>query len=361
MFVKKKILLLIDSLNSGGAQRQLVGLAKLLMDRGHLIRVVTYINLPFYKPFLDENGVENVCIPGYGNSIIKYLKVYRSLKIEIENYQPDIVIAYLRVPCIFSSLLHRRNKSFKLIVSERNTTQKLDFLEKLKFWSYKWADVIVPNSHSQESFLSKYYPNYSGKIVTITNFVNTNFFAPLGNLQVNETIILLSVGRVMEQKNILRYLNVLKKLKTDGIRFMARWYGDITDAYFLRCNEMIQQLRLQDVFEFCEKTRDVVPVYRSADVFCLPSVYEGFPNVLCEAMSCGLPVAVSNVCDNPEIIDSSGGVLFNPLDEEDMYSKLKQILTLSTDNLKEMGHANRVKAVKMFSETHFVDKYESLF
>ncbi len=356
----KRLLLVIDLLNSGGAQRQLVGLAKLLHDRGHIVRVVSYIDKPFYKPFLDENGVENICIGGYSGRF-KYIKVYISLKRQILIFSPHVVVAYLRIPCILSSIIHSKNRSFNLIVSERNTTQKLDFLEKLKFWSYRWADVIVPNSHSQERFIFQHYPEYLSKTVTITNFVDTDIFTPATDKEQHDKPVLLTIGRVTEQKNVLRYLNVLKRIKYDGFEFKAFWYGDMTDAYSNKCKDIIREHGLEDVFEFKEKTTKVVEVYQSVDIFCLPSIYEGFPNVLCEAMSCGLPVVVSDVCDNPDIVDASCGRLFNPQDEDDMYIKIKGMLTLQENALSEMGKASRKKAMKMFSPESFIEKYEGLF
>ena len=56
---KRKILCLIDCLSSGGAQRQLVGLAKLLAERGYEVEVLTYHDLPFYKSILEQYGIRN--------------------------------------------------------------------------------------------------------------------------------------------------------------------------------------------------------------------------------------------------------------------------------------------------------------
>ena len=143
--------------------------------------------------------------------------------------------------------------------------------------------------------------------------------------------------------------------------FKVLWYGDVPDAYYKECERVLKKNGIEDVFEFAGRSQDMVKVYQSADIFCLPSIYEGFPNVLCEAMSCGLPVVASNVCDNPDIIDSSCGVLFDPLDEVDMYYKLKAMLEKSDKEWEAYGLACRKKAIEMFSKDSFVEKYESLF
>ena len=360
---KKRLLLIIDTLNSGGAQRQLVGLAKLLKDNGHTVRVVSYIDAPFYKVFLDENEIDNECLIEGGPAKPNYTKVFRAIKKDIKNFRPEVIIAYLQFPSIITSVIHRRDKSFKLIVSERNTTQVFNWFEKLKFWTFRWADYIVPNSHSQERFIKKHYSKYTNKLIPITNFVDTDEFVQTTVQTANPVPVLLSIGRVMEQKNVLRYLHVLKRLKEDGIDFKAFWYGGIskTDNYGSKCYKILEENHLEDVFEFKGRTTNVTGCYQSADIFCLPSIYEGYPNVLCEAMCCGLPVIASNVCDNPDIVESSCGILFNPLDEDDMYNKLKAILIKPKCELIKMGKSSREIAVEKFSKEEFVNKYESLF
>ena len=64
----KKILLFTDSLGSGGAQRQLVGLAIMLKNAGYDSTVATYFNLDFYKKQLDDVGIRNVLVPDADNS-----------------------------------------------------------------------------------------------------------------------------------------------------------------------------------------------------------------------------------------------------------------------------------------------------
>lgn len=95
-------------------------------------------------------------------------------------------------------------------------------------------------------------------------------------------------------------------------------------------------------------------VYQQADAFCLPSFHEGTPNVICEAMACGLPILCSNVCDNFRYVkDGENGFLFNPNDINSMTEVMQNFLMLSTDNLINMGILSRNIAVDNFSISKF--------
>lgn len=362
---KKKILLVIDLLNSGGAQRQLVGLAKLLKDAGHSPKVVYYIEHSFYKKFLDENGVESeMLMPDTKNEkkrdLFFYLHVKKNLRTAIKTFKPDTIIAYMDLPNILSVFATPKHMPCRLIVSERNTTQHIGLMERVKYRCFNRTDAIVPNSHAQERFITANYPRLQSKMVTITNFVDTEMFTPVADKISNEKPLILTVGRLAPQKNIMTYLKVLKRLKDNGVAFRALWYGGGFDAYSDQCLEAVRVYGIEEMFEFRPPTREIVTVYQQADLFCLPSLYEGFPNVVCEAMSCGLPVVASNVCDNPDIIDSSCGLLFNPKDEEDMFNKLKTILTKPQSELIALGEASRLRAVNLFSAEKFLEEYEKI-
>ena len=125
----KKILCLIDSLGSGGAQRQITGLACLLKSSGYDVKVLWYHKEDFYKDILDLNGV------GYANPICSGTvdKMSAVLR-EIRSFTPDVVVSYLDGPCIIACLGKMLGYGYKLIDSERNTTQMLSLKEKVKFF-----------------------------------------------------------------------------------------------------------------------------------------------------------------------------------------------------------------------------------
>lgn len=350
----KKIVCLIDSLVSGGAQRQLVGLACLLKSNGFDVFVMTYHNIPFFAGQLEYNNVPYMVVEKASNPTMRFYYIAKALK----EYNPDIVIAYLDIPCIVAVISKFLGCNFKLIVSERNTTQNLSIKGKIKFFLYRYADIIVPNSYSQTKFICNNYPKLAPKLYTITNFVNTEIFKPKSQLSLQKTLNILSVGRVSEQKNILRYIEAIHKLRLKGIDVQASWYGDQFRNYYEKCYNKVSEYHLESVFHFYEASKEIASIYADADVFCLPSIYEGFPNVICEAMSCGLPILCSNVCDNPDIvIDGKNGILFNPLSVDDIVAAILKFNRLDSLARRRMGNESRLLAIRNFSADSFIQKY----
>lgn len=349
----KKILCLIDSLGSGGAQRQLVGLASLLKQAGCDVEVLWYHENDFYKKELEKNNVSYKNIVK-GTKIAKLFTVYN----EIKRYKPDTLIAYIDGPTIISCLLKIMGLKYKLIVSERNTTQRLNLKEKFKFNIYKLADVIVPNSYSQEDFIRLNYPNLISKTKTITNFTDTIFFSPNLNKQERAIVNILVVARIVPSKNVLGFLKAIAEVKENGFKNISvKWYGKpFTREFYEECLNLRDNLGLKKEFQFEKETKDIKECYQNSDIFCLPSFFEGFPNVVCEAMSCGLPILCSDVCDNPKIIkDKENGYLFNPYSQKDMVEKL--ILMLLSEKRITMGQKSREIAESIFSKKTFIEKY----
>ena len=355
MSVDKKILLFIDSISSGGAQRQIVGLAGLLKEKGYEVKVATYYNIPFYAAYLEKRKIEYQTITGASNIFQRIFKVRKYINQE----KPDVVISYLNIPSILACICKMLGGKWKLIVSERNTTQKLSKQERVKYFLYRWADVIVPNSFSQEKFIIKHYPRLLHKVKVITNFVNTDSFSPsTDNFKVNDVFEIICVGRINKQKNILRFLDAVAKVRDKGHLFHISWYGHAFPEYFNECKAKIESLHLESVFDFKQPDNNIGDRYREAEVFCLPSIYEGFPNVLCEAMSCGLPVLCSDVCDNPNIVqEGKNGFLFNPYDVDAMSAAIEKMLLISNEERMKMSTVSRELSINLFSSERFIRKY----
>ena len=352
----KHIICLIENLGSGGAERQLSGLAVLLHQQGHDVEVWYYVDKDFYVPYLKENGVVSRYMPELRDSIKRFFTLHKQLR----KAAPDTVISYSASPSMICSALKMVGAKYNLIVSERNTTQSITRREKLLFYLYRWADYIVPNSHAQGRFLSSYSPKLAPKINVITNFVDTTRFSPTKDLVIiSPTTRVVCVGRLFEQKNIPTFIEAVAKVAQDGYSFHVDWFGkDYGDAYAAKCHEAHARCQMENYFTFHEPQTDIEVQYRNHDVFFLPSIYEGYPNVLCEAMSCGLPVMGSRVSDVPDLIaEGENGFLFDPKDVDDMARNVERMLDLTPEERLRMGEKSREIAVERFSKEKFLQKY----
>lgn len=354
-----KVLCLIDSLGSGGAQRQLVGLANLLKERGYDILVVYYHDDHFFVPFLKNNGVAYCYVEGVSHFGKKFFKVYKAVK----DFAPDAVISYLGGANMLACLIRLVGLKFNLIVSERSLTQKLDIRTRLKFFLYRFSNYVVPNSYAESDFITRHIPALRKKLVTITNFVDTKRFCPsLAFSRENGVLQLLCVGSIRKVKNTLGLILAVKRVIDEGYAIRVDWFGNsLEDDYYQDCLQTVEKFHLQDVFYFHASTSDIQCEYRKADLFCMPSLYEGFPNVLCEAMTCGLPVIASRVSDNAHILGKENeNLLFNPYSVEDIAACIVRFQKLPLEEKNLMGRKNRESALKKFSKESFVSRYIQL-
>ncbi len=355
------IILFIDSLGAGGAQRQLCGLACFLKESGYNVKVVSYYDHPFYLHLLEENDVEYECL------YIKSYWCYFKLVDRIKAFHAEVVIAYQTVPS-FIACVCRLMCKFKLIVSERNTNTRTTWKDHIFFRTFRIADYIVPNSYSQGDYIKQTFPFLTDKVKVICNFVDLSRFVPDAHRERHETKTLLVVASIKESKNTKTFIEAYKIAFSQGCKLHVKWYGIVPkdeegtmNSYAKECLAMLVDYGLKDQIELLPKTKEIDKAYRQADIFCLPSLFEGTPNVICEAMASGLPIICSDVCDNHIYVkEGENGYLFNPRNPEDIAEKLLTIENLSDEKLKEMGHKSRHFVENLCSPEKFVDKYIKL-
>ncbi len=354
-----RILCFIDSLGPGGAQRQLVGLASFLKEKGYDVTVAFYYDDPFYVNLLQTNGVPYVFLKKAQNTTFRIWHVahyFRKLK-------PDVVISYLETPSICACISKLFNRRFKLIVSERNTTQHTGRNEKIRFNLFRLADYVVPNAYSQETYMRTHFPKLANKIVTIPNFVDLEHFIPPQERHRREIPKVMVAATIWASKNTLGFIDAVAALKAKGYRFHISWYGlniKYVD-YYNQCKSKMEKLGVSDFIELKEKTTNIRERYQDADYFCLPSFYEGTPNVICEAMACGLPIVCSDVCDNSKyVFEGKNGFLFNPKDTDSIVAAFERLFVLSNEEYESFCHYSRTLAEQKLSKETFVKEYVKL-
>ncbi len=340
-------------MNSGGAQRQLIGLARCIKQLPYYeVRLLFYKkDADFYKAQLDEFHIDFY----YDRSSDSKWHGLKALRKQMKEYKPNLIISFLGENNLFACL-NRLVCHIPLIVSERNTTTIPTRLDKVRFFLYRWADRIVPNSYSQGKYLADKQQQIAHKVIPIVNFVDTKTYYPTDKKEVNEIRRIIVAARVVKQKNVINFIHAVKAVADKGcMKFHIDWIGNLgVQNYVNECLALIEKLELSSYFTFVGECKDMASAYQKADAFCLPSYYEGTPNVVCEAMASGLPIICSDVCDNSRYVEENrNGLLFNPHDISSMTDAMIQFIELQDTKILEMGKISRQKALESFSVEKF--------
>ena len=353
----KRILLIIENIGSGGAEYQICGLVVMLTKAGYPCKLITYIENQFYEPYLRQNGVDYQFVPKLWN---KKTRVFRAARY-VRRYKPDVVISFLDSVNMTMCLAKLFFKA-KLIVSERNNNTCITRRDNVLFNIYRMADVIVPNSNTQGKFICNNFPFLSKKVHPIINFVDVNRFVPAETPVHNDILRIVTVARYTQQKNVLTYLKAVRMVKDMGLNVHFDWYGSKYNvAYYAEVEREYKQLGIADYLMLHDESKKIEEEYSKADIFCLPSLFEGYPNVVVEAMSCGLPILCSNVYENPYIVEEGvNGFLFDPNKVDDMVEAIKKMTALSVEERHEMGGRNRTLCLKRNTEETFLKSYVEL-
>jgi len=143
------------------------------------------------------------------------------------------------------------------------------------------------------------------------------------------------------------------------------------DVYLIICGEGTEKETINKAIRKYNLAQDVYLAgtimpekinqwYQMSDVFVFPSYLEGMPNVVMEAMGCGLPVVASAVGGLPEAVSDCKGVyLIEPRNVQALYSTVSRIITTESKR-KEMSEASRQKAVELFDITKRVNQVLSI-
>lgn len=359
-----KVLCVIDNLGPGGAQRQLVTLAKLLKQKGFGIRFLTYHSSDFFlKDLLGEDiRVDLIQSSSYPERIRKVRKYIRQ-------GDQEVVISFLNTPNFLSCFAAIGGKKWKLIISERSNQESYFKGWKFKIQKYfaRYADAIVCNSKSAQEVWEKYYPAYKSKLTTIYNTVLLpsiqNHYIPLqgGKLHI---LVAASYRYLKNMDGLIEGVNRLTE--EEKARLEINWYGsrkvgesDLT-AYE-EARQKLQYYHLTGVIRLHDATSKIHQFMTETDVVGLFSKWEGLPNTICEAMMLSKPVIMTRVSDYAVLINEHNGVLCHHDDPASISHAIRYMLNLSPIQLTQMGQASLAKATKLFDNSIILKKWIKLF
>lgn len=359
----KKITCFIATMSSGGAEHQLAELTAMLAEKGYAVSIVTFGDTKDH--YVIDKHIKRVRLAYNKGYILKYLAILKYFF----TVHTDCIISFGQRENMFMllPLLFRRNVA--VIAGERNfTTGKSSRIEKLLLnFLYRRANYIVPNSYSQKKHIIGKKPELASKVTTITNYTDLESFLPVMHPR-NEIVRMVVFCRYSQQKNYERFAEAINLVKNRvSTPFIVDWYGNMAvkdtslNPHYLHFVELIKNNNLEDVIRLHDHTKDVYNIMSRADVFCLPSLFEGFSNSLSEAICCGLPILASDVSDNSVMThDGVNGFLFDPYNVDSIANAIIRYLSLSIEEQNKMAIKSREIAITLFNKEEFVNKYISL-
>lgn len=361
-----KILCVIDSLGAGGAQRQMIGLAIGFKEKGHEVSFLTYHHIDFYKSILSS---ANISV----NTIIanNYFLRFKKMRKFIRSGDFDTILSFQESANFICEISGFPRRSWRLIVGERSADPIIlkSFIRRILRWFHLLADYVVANSEKNIMLVKKANPVLrKNKCKVIYNLIDLNNWHP----DINYTPLksgkfeLVIVGSHNYYKNLNGLIEAINSLsKKDRAKLNVSWYGEsITKPYidnsYIESIEKIKKYHLEDIVSFYPATNAIKKVIQEADGVGLFSFFEGFPNVICEAMTCAKPVIVSNVSDIPLLLPHDTKILCDPNCTESIKKALSYLINLSENDLTRIGLSNYEIAKSKFSKEKIIQEYLTL-
>jgi len=362
----------IDTLNSGGAQRQAVELAVRLSERGDIrARFLTYHPEDFFRPRLDAAGIDVEILP----KRLRYDPSFpRTMRANLVARPVYLVHAFLLPPSLWA-LLAVSKLSGKarpaLIASERNEQIASTFLEKaIQRFTYRRADAVTVNAGPVALEIESRLRVPPARIHYIPNGIDLDAWdlAAAGPCSLElepDSFHIGVVGRIAPQKNHEVLLDALAQIPKEVLRGWRVWVigrGATDSPEGLRLQARARSSGLDAVMRFVPAERNIAAVMARLSVLALTSKHEGFPNVVLEAMSSRLPVVATRVGDVPNMIEHGRSGFIVPSDDtRALADELMRVYRIGHDRRRDVGAAARSRVESDFTMDRIADRYLELY
>lgn len=310
-------------MNYGGAERQLSLLARSLHARGLKVTVaVFYSGGPLERELL-EGGVPLLDLKKSGRwsnfGVIKRLLRFISLK------KPKVFHAYMPSQNVLALILRPWIKlnGGSVVCGLRVAALELsnyDFFERLvnisQWCLLPYADRVISNSAAALRELGNRIPPDRGAVIPngveyerfLLNDDARDLHEPNWPIPIKSKVIGL-VGRLDPQKNHKLLLQAFSKIYNDNPDLYIAFVGGGSSDYKFSVEMYAKSLSVYERIIWIGPSSDMASVYYHLDILCLCSEAEGFPNVVGEAMSAGLPCIVTDVGDSAAVVGDCGWIV----------------------------------------------------
>ncbi|MGB9735997.1 MAG: glycosyltransferase family 4 protein [bacterium] len=349
-----KIVFVIPSLGTGGAERIVSLLSKIFFKNGYEVYIII-----FHEPikYGYEGRLIDINVPHTSNFLKKpfiFLRRLFSIRTHIKAIKPDLIISFLEtanIPTVFANMGYK----YKHIISIQNNPDRFSFYHKwfLHFYRYAYKVVVVSNA-IKHHMMDRYKMR---NIEVIYNSINLEEIDYMLKDKLPESIkipYILMVGRLTYQKGIDILIRAFYKAFKDApVNLVIA--GEGKDRFVLE--QLVKTLHLENKVFLIGNVQNPFILYKNALFLVLSSRWEGFANVLVEALACSCPVIASNCPYGPSEVleDGEYGILVPPEDESALANAMK--LMYENVELRKKFSEKAFRRAEAFDLKHIYKKW----
>ncbi|MFH2202040.1 MAG: glycosyltransferase [Elusimicrobiota bacterium] len=363
----KRLLFVSTSSGLGGAEKTLFTLATLLDPKiCEVAGIVTLKPKGEYARKLEAAGFPVYTLDVQGRAGLKDLQ---KLAMIIHETKPDAVHAIMYQAIQLSRAVRKLGYAeFRLISSPRvNYRTRGGFSLMIDSYLKSADDLLIAECEASRKYLIERRGYPENRTTTIHNGVDIAGW-PISKkerakrrreLKLEDRDILLgAVGRLNEQKGHVYLLEAVAKLRASHpVQCVILGQGPLRP----RLEGMIRQLRLEGVVHLLGEQANIPAWLSALDIFVLPSLWEGLPNALLEAMALGLPAVATRVDGVPEAVSHEiSGVLCQPKDAQALFVPLQDLI-VDPEYRRRLGESAKMVVNEHFKLAAMLQKYEAAY
>lgn len=315
-----RILHVITSLRTGGAEKLMVDLLPRMKAKGHEVVLCVFdgVRTPFYDE-IERRGVKVIPL---GKSVYSLSNICKLIPL-MRGY--DIVHSH-NTACQYFVAVASLFVQCHIFTTEHNTTnRRRNWVWKLlDRWMYRQYDKIICISElTQQNLIQHIGKDFLEKCTIIYNGIDLEKFGVKSEREYSDgqqkVIIMVSAFREQkDQKTLIRAMQWLPD------NYLLRLIGGGEERLISECKDLVEKLEIQNRVEFWGVRTDVPELLEQADVVVLSSHYEGLSLSSLEGMASGRPFVASDVEGLHDIVGGYG-VLFPHLDDNALAQEIRQL------------------------------------
>jgi glycosyltransferase involved in cell wall biosynthesis len=355
---KGKLTFLIASLGGGGAERVCVILANGLFRCGWQVDVVVLNRVDNDRVRSLDSGVKLVCL-----DVVRARYAHLVINRYCKQNQPDIVVS-MSNELAFSEYVNKLlfGRKYSYIIRNVNTLSAFNYhdggglLSSLKFFLLKYvfrsADRIVCQCKEMERDMFRVTNVSQSSSQVIYNPVSLDL--DYEDKEQSRGASILCVGRLDKNKDFALAITALACLAKKGVNVDLWIVGAGPER--INLEKLAAELAVLENIKFLGFQVDLTPIYKQVSCVSLTSNYEGFPNVLLEAISHGVPVvSVDCPCGPREIVENDmNGYLVKGRAPQDLALAFEKALT------KDWDRQVILKSAERFAEDKILKQWDEL-